>query len=440
MFLYKISPGDFLRKKWFRIRNFIFIFITALTVPLLYQNCGVESDQSWMLSSEPDPEVEIEVHNGVGSLIPNSGSLCAGQADDTESRRVVISINPNFTALNYQCKWTEPVADNDFWNCENSKGFSDDSDSGITLSYQNLPNETYELEVSVEGETEEDVPVISVSFVVENCEFTSGSGEDVTCADTSLSEQDEQPFDCNQWRYNTSANNVTRPSYEKCCLCRSDQVGTPPSDCHCPEGKEEWKGACIDKCPSGHSRNEEGQCVVVPTCEGFECGVGKCRNDTTNLSSEQSPSLELCCVFESTCRGFSCGSGYTLKDPLPSLSCNQTASQIQCCESEETDDPKNPGNPKNPECKIPTTVIKEFYPEEFNYSEDYVAYNNECREEAATKCCSGLGVFTIPTYYTRIDCDRSAYDNCRVGAIKDPGKCTCMVDISIPNLPDNIGM
>lgn len=278
--------GDILKgKKWVRIQSFALVLITVLTVPFLYQNCGqvdfaeYPSVSPTNIAVDPNVGIGVEVRNGAGTVVANGGSLCAGGANATQSRVAIISIATSLSADTYYCRRVRPSTDNEFWNCEDAKSLGGSSTGGFgripgsddtlaALGYNNLPNGTYELEVSAEGETAEGgdwtTLAIPVSFVVQDC--SGGGGPDVSnvttttqqvgnprtpgtpdnpvvttttqspvnpgvtttttiitvtepkCGDIDRAQAGYQPFDCGSWTYNPSAHNVRNPSRSRCCI------------------------------------------------------------------------------------------------------------------------------------------------------------------------------------------------------------------------------
>ncbi len=176
-----------------------------------------------------------------------------------------------------------------------------------------------------------------------------------TCGDISCSQSGNQRFNCGSWRYNTSASRLTNPNRSRCCIQPEGSTTTtrrPPVN---PPGVTTTTTRRPPVNPPGVTTTTTRRPPVNPpgvtttttrrppqpgtsTCEGFSCGTS-CRNSTTVLSSGQSPSRALCCETKPTCRGFRCGSGYSPKNPLPTLSCNQTASRNRCCNRDNNTGP-----------------------------------------------------------------------------------------------------
>ncbi len=322
------------RSNWFRVSSLLLVLLTVLTVPLLYQNCGLIDGEVGF--RRLPSEIGIQIRNGKGTVIANGGDLCLGAATDEESSSVVLSITTSPLTEVYYCR--RPYLDNGVWNCNEARSLvsggsegvfrvlaaGDDGDRVLELSYENLPAGRYELEISAEGGSEGETPWTSVpvpvSFVVKDCTIA-------TCADTNPSQDGPQQFSCPEgWSYKTSANSLTHPSQDRCCTppatatcsdtessksspqpfvckgasvynqsaatktnpsdsvcceCRSGYVGTPPN-CRCPSGKEKYGNSCLNECRADQERNSEGQCI---------CPEGKADNgircDGQPLCSEQ---------------------------------------------------------------------------------------------------------------------------------------------------------
>lgn len=250
--------------------QFVFIGLIALTIPLLYQNCGQVKDSRNLSSEEPEesnaPEISIEIHNGDGVLIANGASLCGPDEseDNSEStdsnndelnkvttdesmdgsnelseptRTAHISVTLPSSVSSYLCRKTLPLADEEFWSCDEARSldgvssgsFSEgdeesSSDSTIstasnvivtdsttsttidtttttmtetstkqvTLSYENLSDGTYEIEIYAEGTDENGTAwtssVLPVSFTVEDCQNSEGTEDSEETTSTTLEE------------------------------------------------------------------------------------------------------------------------------------------------------------------------------------------------------------------------------------------------------------
>ncbi len=318
--------------------NILLSIIVLVTVPLFYQNCGNVSFEKIKRLGPDDPlgggasGIRIEVRNGAGVLIPHGRSLCAGEPNRTESRTATISINTNLATNTYHCRRIRPSTDNSFWKCREARSLGGSSSGALTkisgsdgtranLSYQNLDNGTYELELSAEGVVEGTAwtsPTVPVRFVVETCSGNSDDSDDSvrTCGDINVSKSGNQRFDCRGAVYNTYASNRESPSYEKCCLCRSDQIGRPPA-CKCPSGETDVNGQCVCQCDASegqsYCRNENFVNKCGKTCRGTSQGTcdgsyvcvgqtakGTCGQTCPGTKTDgqcQSPPSQIACSF-----------------------------------------------------------------------------------------------------------------------------------------------
>ncbi len=278
----------FLEKEWLLMKRlprsfqFVFIGLIALTLPVLYQNCGQVKDSRDLSSNEPEesnaPEISVEIHNGDGVLIANGASLCGideseDNTDETDStedesnndelnkvttneshsmeddsnvpievtRIVHISVTVPSSASSYSCRRTLPLVDEEFWSCDEARSLDDVSSGSfsegdeedmssddtvdstttttvaadsttsttsdatstttttiesstkqVTLSYENLSDETYEIEIYADGTDENGTAwtssVLPVSFTVEDCSAQSSEETEEETTSTTLEE------------------------------------------------------------------------------------------------------------------------------------------------------------------------------------------------------------------------------------------------------------
>ncbi len=313
------------QSQWIRVSSLVFVLLTFLTVPLLYQNCGDGPPGDHKKPDDPDKfeEIvfeEIEIRNGRGRQVSNGETLCFEADTDEESRSVVISIftpssAPSGTETVY-CRRVRPDLDGSFWNCNEARSLSSESKGQFAktydenpigehrfftihdLRYQGLANGHYSLQIFAEGGTKSGHPWVSilqtVNFVVTNCM----TGE--TCGDVDLAKSGSQPYPCPEgWSYKSSVNSLTGPpSRDKCCA--------PPA-------------TCSDTDPSTSGSQQ------------YDCTGSSVYNKSA--ATKTNPSESVCC--QGICEGYNCSQHnipsfvYTLKNPLPTSGTNTKAN---CCD------------------------------------------------------------------------------------------------------------
>ncbi len=311
---------------------FVFVVLSVLVIPFLYQNCEMASLKELHQKSADSGSVtttnlqyvnfDINLYNGIGTRInevmPDDGiaRLCAGQTPtEEEAKTLYIALltaenptgrNPD----NYLCRQVLPTANDEFWNCDellvdgkSGGGFSwasgAESEVGPLYAHRSLmrlnglSEGTYELEIVAKGGAG------NLRDFRKEDGYSYLTPEEIE----ELEEIEREPGPTWQTQVKTVKFIVedcsSIPESGKTCvdIYHSSYAGKAENYCACPPFEYEATHAC--GCYRNLVRNADGQCV----CPGGESPTpdGYCLSTNMTPVSYEGVLGEVC---HSTCADF----------------------------------------------------------------------------------------------------------------------------------------